>query len=260
MESILGMFWMGPRSVLSYTKAPGEPHPRYYLYDLDAHTHTYRYTATLGRYQNDSLGRPWLLTGAGGGEKWIAASVPNAGAFDQTLAFGPGTPIRIEIDILGRRNSQQTAVKLAEAIQARGFKLGPGGWVLRADSTTSTTRTKLSNLRGQRGVEVPTLNITWRLLDPEGNEAWKGHSGGTFDPFTSKYVVIGSRKMQMAGMGGGSTQVRLDYDGKNETTAQLEEVLEKNWYPTSMPTCLVKNEAGYVALPLEVSPDGKQTP
>lgn len=126
----------------------------------------------------------------------------------------------------------------------------PKDWSVKPDSPS-----------GERGISVATLNITWRLLDPEGKEAWKGTSGGKFDPFTSKYVVVGSRKTNMApgGLGGGSTQVRLDYKGKDAMTAQLEEILEKYWYP-GMPTCLVKNEGGYSALPLAASEEAKQKP
>ena len=60
-------------------------------------------------------------------------------------------------------------------------------------------------------------------------------------------------------IGGGSTQVRLDYQGKDAMTAQVEEILEKYWYP-GVPNCLVKNEAGYVALPLEATEVVKQQP
>ena len=59
--------------------------------------------------------------------------------------------------------------------------------------------------------------------------------------------------------GGGSTQVRLDYQGKDAMTAQVEEILEKYWY-AGVPNCLVKNEAGYVALPLEATEVVKQQP
>jgi len=228
---------------------------------LDAHTHTYSYAASLGTFQNDALGRAWMTSRAGGGETWIAPNVPGAGAFNQTLAFGPGTAVRVEVDVGSRENSQKTAEKMAASLSALGFKIGRDGWVLRADHTTSTTSTDLTDLRGQRGISVATLNITWRLLDPEGKEAWKGTSGGKFDPFTSKYVVVGSRKTDMAagGLGGGSTQVRLDYEGKDAKTAQLEEILEKYWYP-GVPTCLVKNEGGYVVLPLAASEEAKQKP
>jgi hypothetical protein len=40
-------------------------------------------------------------------------------------------------------------------------------------------------------------------------------------------------------------------------TAQLEETLENNWYP-GVPTCLVKNEDGYSALPLAAPEEAEQ--
>lgn len=251
----LGVFWIGPRLLLSHTKSPGEQSLRYYIYDLNAHTHTYAYPTSLGTFQNDSLGRAWMTSQSGGGETWIAPNVPGAEAFNQTLAFGPGTTVRVEVDVGSRKNSQKTAEKMAAALTAMGFKIGPGGWVLRADHTISSSSTDLTNLQGQRGISVASLRITWRLVDPEGKEAWKGTAGGKFDPFNSKYVVLGSRKTDMAagGMGGGSSQVRLDYGNKDAKTAQVEEILENYWYP-GVPTCLVKNETGYVALPLSASP------
>jgi hypothetical protein len=257
----LGVFWIGPRLVLSHTKSPGEQQPRYYLYDLDAHTHTYSFPTNLGVFQNDSLGRPWMTSQAGGVETWIAADVPGAKPFDQTLAFGPGTTVQVEVDVGSGDNSQKTAKKMAESLHSRGFKIGRGGWVLRADHKTGTATTDLTDLMGQAGISVATLTINWRLLDPQGNEIWKGTSGGKFDPFNSKYVVVGSRRTDMApgGMGGGSMQVELDYGGKDAMTAQVEEILENNWYP-GVPTCLVQSEGKYVALPLAASEGSKQKP
>jgi len=162
--------------------------------------------------------------------------------------------VQIEVDVGSGENSQKTAKKMAESLATLGFKIGRGGWVLRADHKTSTASTDLTDLMGQRGISVATLTINWRLLDPQGNEAWKGTSGGKFDPFNSKYVVVGSRRTDMApgGLGGGSTQVELDYGGKDAMTAQVDEILEKYWYP-GVPTCLVQSEGKYVALPLAPS-------
>jgi hypothetical protein len=47
--------------------------------------------------------------------------------------------------------------------------------------------------------------------------------------------------------------------------AQVEEILEKTLFqgyaaPSGMPTCLVRKEGGYSALPLEASLGGKQKP
>jgi hypothetical protein len=257
----LGVFWIGTQRILSHTKGPADQQPRYYLYDLEAHTHTYSYPSTLGTFQNDSLGRAWMTSRAGEGAAWIAPDVPGGGTFDQTLAFGPGTTVRVEVDVGSRENSQKTAEKMAASLAALGFKIGRDGWLLRADHTTSTASTDLTDLSGQGGISVATLKITWRLLDPEGKEAWKGTSGGKFDPFNSKYVVVGSRKTDMApgGLGGGSTEVRLDYQGKDAMTAQVEEILENYWYP-GMPTCLVKKEDGYSALPLPAAEEARPKP
>jgi hypothetical protein len=255
----LGVFGIDARRFLSHTKSPAEQELRYYLYDLDAHTHTYRYAANLGTFQNDPLGRAWVTSRAGGRETWIAPSLPGGGGtFNQTVAFGPGTTVRVEVNVGNSKNSEQTAQKMAGSLAAMGFKIGGGGWVLRADHTTGDTSTDITDTLGQR-VRVATLRINWRLLDPQGNETWKGTSGGKFDPFNSKYVVVGSRQTDMAlgGMGGGSTQVRLNYQGKDPMTAQVEEILEKSWYP-GVPNCLVKTGAGYVALPLEATEVAQQ--
>jgi hypothetical protein len=255
-----GVVWIGPRMILSRTNSP-EQQPRYYLYDLDAHTHTYSFPANLGVFQNDTLGRAWMASQATGNETWTAPSIPGAKPFDQTLAFGPGTTVQVEVDVGSGENSQTTAKKMADSLASLGFKIGRGGWVLRADHKSSTTKTDLSDLSGQRGISVATLTINWQLLDPQGNEAWKGTSGGKFDPFNSKYVVVGSRKTDMAagGMGGGSSQVQLNYGSKDAMTAQVEEILEKYWYP-GVPTCLVQSEGNYVALPLAAAEEVKQKP
>ncbi len=257
----LGEHWIGTRQFLSHTKG-GDQQLRYYVYDLDAHTHTYSYPSKIGVFQNDALGRAWMNSQAGGGERWTAPNVPGAGAFDHTVAFAPGTTIRVEVDVGSREGSRTTAERMAGSLSALGFKIGRDGWVMRADHKTGEAGTDLTDLRGQRGIFVATLTITWRLLDPEGKEAWKGTSGGKFDPFQSKYVALGSRKTDMAPGGpfaGGSTQVRLDYKGKDPMTAQVEEILENNWYP-GVPICLVKTAGGYSTLPLEPPGEAKQKP
>jgi hypothetical protein len=70
--------------------------------------------------------------------------------------------------------------------------------------------------------------------------------------------------MAPGGLGGGSSSIRLDYEGKDPTTAQLEDILEKMLFSGNalpgMPTHLVRNEGGYAALPLDGSPGGKQKP
>ena len=261
-DALQGPFWIDARRLLSHTQSPAElQHPRYFLYDLDVHTHTYGYPANLGTLRNDSLGRAWMTSRAAGSEAWIAPKLPGAGPFDHALAFGPGTTVRIEVDVGSRKASQQTAEKVAASLAAQGFKIGRDGWVLRADHTAGTASTDLTNLRGQGGISVATLHITWRLLDPEGKEAWKGTRGGKFDPFNSKYVVVGSRRTDMAagGLGGGSTEVRLDYQGKDAMTAQVEEILEQCWFP-GVPTCLVQSEGGYVALPLAAPEKAQEKP
>jgi hypothetical protein len=221
----------------------------------------YHYAESLGRFQNDSLGRAWLSSKTGGGESWTAPSLPGGGAFKQALALGPGSTIRVEVDVGPREASKQTAEKMASSLHARGLAIGKGGWLLKADHTKNTTPTDSTDGLGNK-ISVATLEITWRLFDPQGNEAWQGRSGGKFDPFNSKYVAVGSRKTDMApgGMGGGSTQVRLDYGNKDAMTAQLEEILEKNWYPGGPPPCLVKTATGYTPLPLAASPSDKPKP
>jgi hypothetical protein len=258
-DGVTDVFWIDARRVLSHTKTWGEQSPRYYLYDLDAHTHTYVYPPKLGRFQNDTLGRAWMNSQAGGGERWTAPNVPGAGAFDHTVAFAPGTTIRVEVDVGSREGSRTTAEKMAGSLSGLGFKIGRDGWVMRADHKTGEAGTDLTDLRGQRGIFVATLTITWRLLDPEGKEAWKGTSGGKFDPFQSKYVALGSRRTDMAPGGpfaGGSTQVRLDYKGKDPMTAQVEEILENSWYP-GVPICLVKTAEGYSTVPLAAPGEAK---
>jgi alkylation response protein AidB-like acyl-CoA dehydrogenase len=66
--------------------------------------------------------------------------------------------------------------------------------------------------------------------------------------------------MAAGGMGGGSTQVRLDYGNKDAMTAQVEEILEKNWYPGGIPICLVNSNGAYSALPLAAPSSDEQKP
>jgi hypothetical protein len=105
-----------------------------------------------------------------------------------------------------------------------------------------------------------SLKIVWTLLAPDGAKAWSADDGGSFDPRTTKYVKVGSRKFEGSPVSGGYQSWELDYDGKNPRTAQLEEIIETTVLPRgrppSFPALVARTEKGYEALPLQATVDG----
>jgi hypothetical protein len=277
--------WAGPRRILTFVTGdgraassggpmgPGGPSPagdghnpdRYLLYDLDLHTHSYSIEApTRLETRADPLGRAWMRRGQPGGKDkstWVPLHVPELDGFRGEFAFGPGSTVRVEIDVGHRDYSQRIARNTAEDFQRRGQKIGRGGWVLRADHTIGKSTAHVDDpVTGKpRPHNFISLNITWKLIAPDGTEVWSTSGGGSFDPFRNKYVVVGSRTRPL-GPGGGMETVQLDFGGKNAQLAQIEDILEQQMLQNrglgGIPLYVVKTARGYEALPIKEKWDG----
>jgi hypothetical protein len=198
---------------------------------------------------------------------WTPLRVPGIDKFGRDLVLGPGSTIRVEIGVGNRDHNQKIAKQAAEQLQKRGLKIGRGGWCLRADHTVGQTGQQLNDPRTGKKYASPyiALNITWKLLSPDGTEVWQASDGGTFDPFRSKYVVVGSRKNTFNPHGGGSSRVEIDFQGKNSQAAQIEEILEqtillRQSLPTGLPVYVAKAADGYAELPLKETWPGEKKP
>lgn len=275
-EPGLRLWWIGSRRVLCPSRGAGDEPVRHHLYDLDMHTHTYRYDTTVPTLRTDARGRVWMSrrifdTGRQmTWEVWVAPPSADAAALNRPVPFRPGSTVRVEVAMADYRAiGLKVAERVATALQGRGFEIGKGGWVLRGDVTTGTATTKLTDSWG-RSVSVATLRSDWYLLDPEGKEAWQRKSKGeaTFDPLHSRHVVVGSRKFEHGGAAVPSRSTfRLDYQGKDSTTAQIEELIDNGVLygqgqalPYNMPLFLVTTETGYSPLPLEATLGNRQKP
>src|SRR5262249_34534072 len=189
---------------------------------------------------------------------WIPIRLPGMDRFGRDLVLGPGSTIRVEIGVGNRAHNQTIAKQVAEQLQKRGLKIGPDGWCLRADHTIGRSSQQFDNPRTGKRYSSPyiALNITWKLLSPDGTEVWQASDGGSFDPFRSKYVVVGSRRNEFIPGGGGSRQVQIDFQGKDPQSAQVEEILEqtvlfRQTLPAGLPVYVAKSANGYAALPLK---------
>jgi hypothetical protein len=255
--------WVAPRRTLTHAQAFANVPARYLLYDLDAHTHTRWYDGgQVIEVRNDPFGRGWAPgTGAARGPHkeergWSLVRGWADDGFGGELAFGPGSTVRVEIDVGHRDYSRQIAKQTAEQLRKRGLKVGRSGWVLRADHTVGTGSQKFSSpLSGKDGVAVAALEVTWKLLAPDGAEVWQGKDRGEFNPFRSKYVKVGSRRGTF-GPNGGYQQVELDFDEKDPRAAQIEEILEQTFLhrqdlPPGLPSCVARDGNGYQALPIK---------
>jgi hypothetical protein len=187
--------------------------------------------------------------------------------FRGELALGPGSTIRVEINVGHGTYNKKIAQGTAQQLQRRGLKIGRGGWILRADHTVGTSSRKYTEpVSGKQSISVATLSITWKLIAPDGTEVWQNFDGGEFDPFRSKYVKVGSRRGHTNALrGGGYQQVELDFDGKDAQSAQIEEILEqtllnRNGPPPGLPACVARSGSGYEPLPIKGSVEGGQKP
>src|SRR5262249_9150528 len=119
--------WVGPRCILRFMNALGNTPARYLLYDLDVHTHTFAFADVPPiEVRNDSLGGAWMaLSGpADRGPNnapsgWGPVRLPGKDGFRRELVFGPGSTIRVEIDVGHRTYGQQIAQETAKQLQRR---------------------------------------------------------------------------------------------------------------------------------------------
>jgi hypothetical protein len=260
--------WVGPRCLLRYHAISGNTPGQYLLYDLDVHTHTVSFADVPPiEIKNDVFGRSWMgRTAAAAVPRpdtgWIPARIPGMDGLKRELAFGPGSTIRVEVDVGIEASNQAFAKQAAEQLQRRGLKIGRDGWILRADHKVGSGNQKFMDpLTEKETVSVTALTITWKLISPEGTEVWQDQEGRAFNPFSSKYVVVGSRRGQFSMTGGGFQRVDLDFQGKDPVTAQVEEILEqmrphRQGLPAGMPACVVKGENGLQALPIRMVLEG----
>jgi hypothetical protein len=266
--------WVAPRCTLTHAQAFADIPARYLLYDLDVHTHTCWYDASTPiDVRNDPFGRAWMTRPgpARGGPhdpppSWGPVRGLAKDGFDGEMVFARGTTIRVEVDVGHRDYGPKIARNMAESLRKSGLKIGRGGWVLRADHTVGTGKQKFSNtLTGKEGTSVVALDVTWRLIAPDGSEVWQRRDGSSFNPFASKYVKVGSRRGTFNPGGGGYQQVELDFDGKDPGAAQMEEILEqmllyRSELPYGLPVFVARGANGYAPLPIKVEKDGAGKP
>jgi hypothetical protein len=248
----LGHWVNARRMILSDQKA-------LYLYDLDLHAVTYQYPISDLAPRSDALGRGWMSRDAT--KTWTPLRVPGGDGFKDEIAFNRGATVKVEIDVGHREYSQRIARSTAEYLQRLGFKIGPGGWTLRADHTVGERTMTFDRRSGEKfNVSFASLKIVWTLLTPDGAKAWSIEDGGSFDPRRTKYVKVGSRRFEGAPGRGGYQSWELDYDGKDPRKAQLEEIIETSVLsrgrPPSFPTLIARTEKGYEPLPLQAKVDG----
>lgn len=242
----------GRRTVLSDQRA-------LYLYDLDLHALSYQYPISDMALRTDTLGRGWMSRD--GAKTWTPIRAPGVDGFKGEIAFGRGATIKVEVDVGHGEYSRRIARSTAEYLQRRGFKIGRGGWTLRADHTAGERSMSFDRPTGEKyNQSFATLKVVWTLLAPDGTKGWTVEDGGSFDPRMTKYVKVGSRKTEGAPGMGGYQSWELDYDGKDPRRAQLDEIIEMTVLargrPSGFPELVARTEKGYEALPLQAKVDG----
>jgi hypothetical protein len=192
---------------------------------------------------------------------WQRVAVPNPKGDDAALlpgggevAFGPGATVRVEVNVGGEAKSLAVARRAAGLLAGRGLVIGPGGWVLRADHSFSETGQKLSNLTtGEPTTSLVRMDVTWRLLAPDGTEVWKGGDGIGWDPTRSKYRDrTPSAPFVPAGPNAQVRITRVDFGGLNPRAAMSGELVEQytDQYAPPPPPVL-KAGGAYKLLPLK---------
>jgi hypothetical protein len=186
----------------------------------------------------DPLGR-WWAARAGGSEaayrpaKFDFLQAPDIGPAG--YPFRPGVPVRAKVELDG--HARPAAERVAAALQRLGFEVAPSGWLLQAtarDVDTNVTLTFSAN--DPKGEAVPKIVMDWKLIDPNGKEAWTGRTEYPWVSGSSRYFT--GRDHSRGGMANQTmiTVTHFDFKGKVVRDAILEEIASQIGQSITPPT------------------------
>ena len=195
------------------------------VYDLDQHCSTY--VGKAGMLKSDPLGRTWGAVEIADGipKAWGAVVASGQDGLPHKVAFGPGSTLKVEVNIGATEANRKLADSTAEHFRKLGFKFGKGAWTLRASHTVGQSEPRfLDPTTQQKTISVTRLTITWELLSPEGTVAFSQKTPVDFDPHSSKFkeTNLGANQNR----GDGMYVFRMDYGGRDATSAQTEETAD----------------------------------
>jgi hypothetical protein len=132
-------------------------------------------------------------------------------------------PVQVQARIGTKAQSEALARSIARAVQAQGFRIGPGGTVLRLDGKVEDTTETVAFMFGSEA-KIPRCVLSARWLSSQGTELWKGQTTSAWSPAGSKYKV--SEKLESFGPAGGVRHYEFDFKGRGATSAMREELVE----------------------------------
>ncbi len=175
----------------------------------------------------DPLGR-WWAARAGGQSlagyrpaKFEFLQVPDVGPTG--YPFRPGAPVRAKVELEG--HAKPAAERVAAALQRFGFDLAPNGWLLQATARVVDTSVTLTfSANDPKGEAVPKIVLDWKLIDPNGKEAWTDRTEYPWVSGSSRY--FSGRDHSRGGMANQTmiTVTHFDFKGKVVRDAILEEI------------------------------------
>ena len=96
-------------------------------------------------------------------------------------------PLRVKVDFGDPEVSRTQAGAIVRDLQARGYMIGPDGWILRVSYTVGDSGSTLEF--GSESVPIPQVNFAWKLVTLAGSVLWEGTSGGYFRGRNSRYFL-----------------------------------------------------------------------
>jgi hypothetical protein len=161
---------------------------------------------------------------------WRTVSLPGLNGNDAFLADPArewvdlsSQPVQVQAKVGTKAQSEAIARSLARAVAGQGFRIGPGGTVLRVEGALADSNDSVTFTFGGE-VKLPQCVLSARWLSPQGNELWKAKTTGTWSPAGSKYKV--SQKTESFGPQGGVVHYEFDFKGRSASSAMREELMD----------------------------------
>ena len=137
--------------------------------------------------------------------------------------FTRETPLTVEVDMGEKSRSEAFGKNLVRNIHAQGFKIGTGGWTLRATAAVQDTDASLTMKEWGNKVSIPRIQVSYKLYAPNGELAHTTGEGLEFG--TGGKYFTGQKKTQKTW---DTVEIEFNYEFKDKDphTAMTDELLE----------------------------------
>jgi WD40 repeat protein len=191
------------------------------------------------------MGNPRLLLS----KKWPDDLSTPVSIKPQDVVFRTGATVKVTTDLVDGQRNQTVQDQFEQALRARGYTIGNGGWTIRIKGTQGASGEKLTTQLGGE-INVPYVSGSIDLVAPTGEALQLPGFAGSFGIAKNKYIT------KSVPTGGGGSITYYDFGG-SPSAIMADEVWAEAMGDLSgkvrFPTVVVKQNGKLQALPIPVA-------